>query len=160
MNSAVTQTARGTPFDNTSNGFTSTDVQGAIEEATHLLSDAETIATANATTTSGTDALITGMTITPAAGNYIVWFSSSVISNNAGAIITVSLYINGVQKADSVRTLAPFDGGALSALTARCGVSIQGLATVNGSQTIEVRWNTSGGTATCGPRNLLILRAG
>lgn len=29
----VTQVARGTPFDNSTNGFTSTDVQNAIEEA-------------------------------------------------------------------------------------------------------------------------------
>lgn len=125
---------------------------------TPTLTTSEATATANATTTSGTDALINSMTLTLTAGTYLFMFSAGIQSSNAGAVITTSFYVGGSQRADSVRAIAPFDGGTLSALTGRCGVSIQGVITVNGSQAVEVRWNTTGGTATCGPRTLTALQ--
>lgn len=152
--------ASNVPFDNSTDGFAANNVQAAIEEAAsgaHLLAT-EVGATANATTTSGTDAIITGMTATPAAGTYLVWFSSAINSSQAGATVTVSMYVGGVQRADSVRAVSPFDGGTLSALTASCGMAINGLVTVTGSQAITIEWHTSAGTATCGARTLNYLR--
>lgn len=120
----------------------------------------EVNATANATTTSGTNALLTGMTSTPPIGTYLVIFSAAVNSNSAGATVSLSLFNNGTQKADSVRNISQFDGGALSATSASGGVDINGIVTVNGSQAIEIRWSTSGGTATCGPRTMTLLKVG
>lgn len=117
----------------------------------------EVSATANATTTSGTDALLNSMTITPIAGKYLVSFSCAVNSSAAGATITMSMYVGGVQKADSIRVVSPFDGGTLSATTASCGVAINGLVIVDGSQAITIEWHRSAGTATCGPRTLNVL---
>lgn len=143
-------------FDNTVNKFVADNVQAAIEEACKV--NAVT-ATANATTTSGTDALITGMTATPTVGTWYFSFDSSMISNNAGAIITYSIYLGGAQIAATIRTIAPFDGGTLSALNARGAAVVNAVVAVNGSQAVEVRWNTSGGTATCGARALHYRRA-
>lgn len=152
-----TQVAISTPFDNSTNGYTATDVQTAIEETNKHLLAIEVSDSSNATTTSGTDALLTTMSITASAGTYILWFSTSITSNNAGAAITVSLYNNGTQDASTVMKISPFDGGTLSATTARGGVSINRTITVVSGAT-QIRWSTSGGTATCGPRVMTMLR--
>lgn len=157
---STTQTAQSIPFDNTGNGFTSTDVQSAIVESTHNLIEGEASATADATTNSGTDSLLTGMTDTPVAGTYLVWFSTTITSPTAGAAISISIYVGGVQKADSLRKIIPFSGGTLTSGNARGGVFTNGVVTVNGSQAIEIRWSTSSGTMTSGPRTLNILRVG
>jgi hypothetical protein len=51
-------------------------------------------ATANATTTSTTDVLLTGMTITPGAGSYLVWFSGSGNADSASSGTIESLFIS------------------------------------------------------------------
>lgn len=123
------------------------------------LSVIEVSDTANATTTSGTDALLTTMSITPSAGKYLIWFATTITSNNAGAAITVSLYNNGTQDPSTVMKISPFDGGALSATDARGAVMICKSITV-AAGAVQIRWSTSGGTATCGPRVFDMLRVG
>lgn len=122
------------------------------------LTAVEESGTSTITTTSGTNALMAGMTITPPAGTYLVWFSCAIKSSNAGSTQSVSFYVGGTQKADSVRVVGAFDGGTLSATTAICGVAINGLITVDGSQAITVEWSTTGGTATAIGRTLNTLR--
>lgn len=131
-----------------------------IAIATPPIQTTEVTATANATTTSGTDAVMTGMTITPIQGTYLIMFSSVVQSSLAGNSVSVSLYIGGTQDATSIRTVAPFDGGTLSATTASCGVMTHGIYTVTGSQAITVEWSRSGGTATVFQRKLSVLKIG
>lgn len=121
------------------------------------LSVIEVSDTSNATTTSGTDALLTTMTISASAGTYMLFFSTTITSNNAGAAITVSVYNNGVQDASTVMKISPFDGGTLSATTARGSVAIQRAVTVT-TGAVQIRWSTSGGTATCGSRVMTMLR--
>lgn len=119
---------------------------------------AEATATSNVTTTSGTFAVLSNMTLTPAAGTYQVWFATSINSNQAGADISCALYLDAVQQGGTLMISSIFDGGALSAVDARGAISIVKQVTVNGSQAINIRWATSGGTATCGHRTLNILR--
>lgn len=116
--------------------------------------------TASATTTSSTDALLTAMTITPVAGTYLCNFSSSIDNNTAGMAVSVSYYIGGTQKGATLIKSSVFDGGALSAGDARGSVHLSTLVTVTGSQAIEIRWSTSSGTATCGPRSMSVVRVG
>lgn len=119
---------------------------------------AEASATSNVTTTSATFAVLGSMTLTPVAGTYQVWFATSIDSNSVGADISCALYLDTTQQAATLIVTDVFDGGALSALTARSAVTIVKQVTVNGSQAINVRWATGGGTATCGPRVLNIMR--
>lgn len=140
--------------------LTATSSTTAVWASPIVGTHSDTTATANATTASGTDAVITGMTVTPTVGTYLVMFSAAINSNNAGSTQTISFYVGGVQRADSVRKISPFDGGTLSALNASCGVAIQGIVTVTGSQAIAVEWSTNGGTAICGPRCLSIVQIG
>lgn len=115
-------------------------------------------ATATVTTTSGTDALITSMTATPAAGNYLVHFNCDVQCNNAGGAVSFSYYIAGVQQTTSLRKTIPLDGGTLSIGTGRDIVFIMDYVTVTGAQAVEVRWSTSAGTATVGDRTFILER--
>lgn len=150
--------AAAVPFDNSTNGFISTNVQAAIEEVSFISSTTEVSATASATAGTGADALLTGMTITPVAGTYIVWFSCDLNSPTAGVVISVSIYVGGVQKADSLRKVMPFAGGTLTSGSQRVGVATNGQVVVNGSQAIEIRWSASSGSPTAAARTLNILR--
>lgn len=117
-------------------------------------------ATANATTTSTSDVLMTGMTVTPIQGTYFVMFSAAVQQNSAGNSVTLSIYVNGIQDAPSIRDAAPFDGGTLSSGTASCVFTTQGVYTVTGSQAIAIEWHVSAGTGTVFQRNMTLLKIG
>lgn len=121
------------------------------------ITSAEVSATADATTTSTTDVLLTGMTITPVAGTYMAVFSTTVDHSAQSVAVVVSIYVGGVLKTDSVRSVVPrFNGiGANSLSPMSC---TNGVVTVNGSQAIEIRWKTASGTATSHQRTLDIFR--
>lgn len=122
------------------------------------LANTEVSATASATAGTGADALLTGMTITPVSGTYLVWFSTDINSAGAGIVVSVSIYVGGSQKADSLRKIMPFAGGTLTVGNQRVGVSTNGVVTVNGSQAIEIRWSASSGAPTSAARTMNILR--
>jgi len=103
------------------------------------------------TTTSTTDVLMTGQTVTPVAGDYLVWFSGEVFGSVNGGLISASIYFGGVQEAASARTV---HGNQNENRVIAC----MGKATLNGSQAIEVRWKTSAGTASCTRRQLYLIR--
>jgi len=117
-----------------------------------LLNASITEATGDITTTSATDVVATGMSATPAAGTYLVWFGSSMQSSNGAAIMHTSIYSGGTQVAASQRTTdAPGTNEATSFMT-------MALVTVNGAQAIDGRWRTSAGTATMHERQLALVR--
>jgi len=124
------------------------------------LTGAEISATASATTTSTTDVLMTGMTITPVSGTYKVMFSSTISSNTTGSTITISIYSNGTQVAHSVRALTPqFTTGVLASASINMNVTTQAMVTVSGTQAIEIRWKIAGGgTATVNQRAMDVFR--
>lgn len=142
-------------FGTTAGAPLSTDVNNQV---TSGISTIEVSATADATTTSNTPALLTGMTSTPASGTYFASFSSSTTSNGTNCVQTFGMYVGGTLKADSSRTIQPYDGGTLAAATAIGSVAINGIVTVNGSQTVEIHWSTAGGTATCHQRTFNMIR--
>lgn len=120
--------------------------------------NAEVSATASVTA-SGTATVITGMTTTPVAGTYLVVFSTVCTSASSASTTTFYLGVGGTQKADSTRTVSPFAGGTLSATSASCGVTINGIVTVNGSQAIAIYWSSTNTTlVTVTDRTLNILR--
>lgn len=112
--------------------------------------------TGNITTTSQTDILATGMTLTPAAGTYRAFFTGSTTLNNDAQSTMVSIYSGGAQNAASETTVGhgkDADNGA--------GFCSIGDVTVNGSQAIEGRWRVSvalGNQGTMMERTLFILK--
>jgi hypothetical protein len=107
------------------------------------------------TTTSITDALTDGMSITPRAGIYLVSFSSqfkNVAATPATALATFSVYVNGIQIPDSVRKL--------TSLITAASVELQTVVTVASGQTIEVKWNIDSvaNTLSLGTRTLTLTK--
>ena len=107
------------------------------------------------TTTSITDALTDGMSITPRAGIYLVSFSSqfkNVAATPATALATFSVYVNGIQIPDSVRKL--------TSLITAASVELQTVVTVVSGQTIEVKWNIDSvaNTLSLGTRTLTLTK--
>lgn len=116
-------------------------------------------ATAAQTRASTTDALIPQMFFTtPAAGTYIAIFNSDMNSNTAGAAISCSYYIAGVQQASSLRKIIPADGGTLSSGNGRAIMHINDQVVLSGAQTIEVYWSISSGTVSIAARTFMLLR--
>lgn len=118
----------------------------------------EVNATANYALT-GTSALITGMTTTLPIGVWLVWFSSSMESGGTNATATFGMYVGGTLKADSARTIQPYDGGTLSAADAWGSVAIQGLVTLTAPTVVQIQ-ASSAGTATCLQRTMNWLKVG
>lgn len=112
------------------------------------------ISTTPFSTSSATDVVITGMTITPQAGTYAIWISGEWQDSNASAVMRATIYNNGVAVSDSIRTYQSF-GAAKSG-----PVYTQTISQVNGSQAIDFRINTSSGTLTVNARSLLLIRLG
>jgi hypothetical protein len=122
-----------------------TDNQSSVQEAA---------ATADTTTGSATDALVSGMTLTPIAGTYRVTFSGSVQHSSNSESIFLSIYAGGAQETNSEREFKR--GGGQGDVTSP--FSCVAVVTVNGSQAIEGRWRTPAATATMHARSLVIER--
>lgn len=114
------------------------------------LAYSEVESSSTTTTTSSSDVLMSGMSITPAAGEYLCWFSGEV-DHSQDSDLTMSIYVNGVREDASQRRVDINNGrNACFACTNH--------ATVTGSQAIEGRWRTSASTASCYRRQLYILK--
>lgn len=106
------------------------------------------------TTSSLTDTLIVGMSITPASGTYLATFSASVLNSGNGASrLFVSIYSGAVRVDYSEREIG-IAGGA------NVPVHTNAIVTVNGSQAIEVMWRAVAGTNTARKRSLTLIRLG
>lgn len=105
-------------------------------------------------TTSTTDVVITGFTLTPVAGTYGVWYSASASNSTSNADVAFTLYKNSVAINDSIRGLRTVGAGAVFPETTQTVVQ------VDGTETIDGRVRTSGGTLTIGARSLLLIRLG
>lgn len=133
-----------------------TDLNGKVASGLLVTSVS---ATSSTTTTSTTDILINTMTITPAAGTYMVWFHTTLQSNSNNANIFASIYSGGVQSSGSELGATPqFQGGLTPSLNVLVPITLVNTVIVNGAQAIEARWRITAGTATAGTRTLQILR--
>jgi hypothetical protein len=117
-------------------------------------STTQVTATADATTTSASDVALSGMSITPGAGDYLIWFSGSMESS-ATSTQYASIYVNGAQLGHSERRV--FTEGSIPSTS--FPVATHAYVTgVGAGQAIEVRWRTTGGTATMHQRTLVVQR--
>ena len=113
--------------------------------------------TADETEISATDVQVGGttpMTVTPAAGTYLVSFEGSVSHSSSNADMHMSIYSAGSQVAASEREAKRGAGQGDVTIPFKCSAKV----TVNGSQAIEGMWRTSTSTATMYERQLTILK--
>ena len=110
-------------------------------------------ATGDVSTTSGSDVVVSGMTLTPGAGDYLVWFSGSVEASGSNTTQNVSIYVNGVKAAHTEREV--FTEGSIPDTSFPVATQLY-VTGVGAGETIDVRWRTSGGTATMHERTLTV----
>lgn len=108
------------------------------------------------TTNSAAYVVLTGATFTPPAGTYYVHARSALTATSNNRTINFAIFVNGLLNSESqcfVR--AGFGFGSNTDIS---NISLDTIVTVNGSQTIDIRWNTSGGTAQSQFRSLILIR--
>lgn len=126
-------------------------IQGIQGESGAAAPSFQATAIADDTTDSLVDVVADGMTLTPPAGTYLVWFSGST-EGGGDSDTFVSIWANGVQVPSSEEKIIS---------TVNNGTPFNSVAkvTVDGTQTIEGRWRVNGATAvTMHQRNLTIIQ--
>ena len=98
---------------------------------------------------------VDSMTITPGAGDYHVWFSSSLEATTSNSTQQVALYVNGVQVSHTIRDFLV--ESSLTDTYQSFPVALHAYVTgVGDSQAIDVRWQTTDATATMHARTLVV----
>lgn len=125
---------------------------------TGALTYQEITATADYSGSSGTYALITGMTVTPASGTYHVSFSASGSCASGGADVLYGIFGAGTILQHSERNSGWMGGGQTNDY--EVSLHTQAVVTVNGSQTIEVHYKVMGSshTMTFHERSIFLLK--
>ena len=131
-------------------GISITNAAGAITIASSLSVINQATSVIDAVTTSTTDVVITGMTVTPGAGDYLVFFTGAVENTGFGDPVTISIYTNGSQIAASVVKCESF-GGMSNPIGSNAFITNLGAG-----QAIEVKWKVSNGTGTCHQKTLIV----
>lgn len=106
------------------------------------------------TTTSSTDVLITGMTVTPVTGRYAVWFSSDIEISQNNRLADVVLYKGGTEIPRTRREVQGVSSNFKAAFTTIGEIS------VNGSEALDVRVLISSGSLDVNQRRLILIRLG
>jgi len=113
------------------------------------------VASAAFSTTSATDVLITGFTVTPVAGTYAIWYNAESYLTTTPKPHYWSIYKAGVQISDSERRQ---DTAHSNQTMTDATMTI---TTVNGSQAIDVRVRRGDtGTLTIYDRSIVLIRLG
>lgn len=136
------------------------EIIGGPGASVSIYSDQAT-ATDDITTSSTTDVVATGMTLTPPAGTYLVWFSGSGTidtDQNSPEAVFCSIYSNGTQIPSSEERYA--SSSNLTAPYPNFPFNCVAKVTVDGNQTIEGRWRVGQADAQgiMYQRNLTILK--
>jgi hypothetical protein len=109
--------------------------------------------TASATTTSTTFTVINNdMTVTPGAGDYLVFFTASVWNSNNGKGASFAIFKNGVEVTAS-EVLVETSGGATSSVATNAYIT-----SLTAGQSIDVRWKVTANTETIFQRSLIVQR--
>jgi len=98
--------------------------------------------------------LVTGMTVTPEAGTYGVWVSSSAYGSGSGQEIDVQIYNGSTPIVDSLRQNVTPAGGHY------CQPSTQTISQFNGTNACSMHVNANGNSMTVVGRSLLLIRLG
>jgi len=106
------------------------------------------------TTSSATDVVITGFTVTPQAGTYALWANQDSSCTQNNSTITQTTYLGGAAVTDSIRRTQSVSANFIFQQTTETVI------TVNGSQAVDIRVKTNQGSYTVNGRTLLLIRLG
>jgi hypothetical protein len=100
------------------------------------------------------DTPITGMTVTPAQGEYSIWYQGSIEITGNNTSVRTTLYKTGVLVSESLRTIRS------SVSTFYTTHITSGIVTFNGTDTLEVRVARTANSLTILSRSALMIRLG
>lgn len=104
---------------------------------------------------SGTaDVLVTGMTATPVAGTYAVWYNGSLQITGNNTVVRTSVFYNNSIVTDSLRTLAS------SVSTFNTIHITMTTIQVDGFKTVEIRVARDSNSLTITGRSMILIRTG
>jgi hypothetical protein len=112
------------------------------------------VSSTNFTSSANVDTLITGMTVTPQAGTYAIWYNAQNTATGSGQQLDVTLYKGASAITDSKRTNLSTSGSHIfqnSTMT---------IAQFDGATACQVEVNPNGNSITVGQRSLLLIRLG
>lgn len=112
----------------------------------------------DATTSSITYTLLSGMTVTPVAGTYMVWFTCSATQTPSKMVRGYfAFHLANTVIAHTERTVFDMTGHSHSYVA---NVAMQTIVTVNGAQAVQIMFKTgdSGTSLTAGARTLTLLK--
>lgn len=112
------------------------------------------VSNTNFSSSANVDTLITGMSVTPQAGTYGIWYNAANTGTGAGQELDVSIYNGAAVVTDSVRSNLSTSG------THIFQNSTQTLSTFDGATACTVKINPNGNSITVGARSLLLIRFG
>lgn len=132
----------------------SVSASGQLQNGTYELTTGNV--TGNITTTSASPVLVTGMTLTPAyTGLYDVDFETSAQSTTGGNSINCIIFVNGVTSGWTVGIQFPTATLIDSGYPFYLGCHAYALS-VTAGQSVQIFWDTTGGTATMLSRHMKI----
>ena len=100
------------------------------------------------------DTLITGMSLTPAQGEYAIWYDGSIVLNGNNTVCDTTLYKAGILWGNSIRTIRA------SVSTFYTVHLTGGIIPFTGSEVLEVRVSRSANSLTVNNRSLKMIRLG
>jgi len=100
------------------------------------------------------DVVVTGMSVTPVAGTYAIWYHASCKITGNNTILTTSIFNGATQVTDSVRTI----GSSVS--TFNTNHATQSTVQFNGTNTCEIHVSRTGNALTVTGRSLILIRLG
>lgn len=168
-NFSSSTTAASTPYNNTTSGLSATNIQDAIDALSAggaTIVKTQLTATSTVTTSSATFSVISGMTTTPIAGTYLIQYSGSMaITSGVNGSAEIAIFQNGTVVTHTTRTMSLTVALALgligTAAVAPSGSDTTAIVTLNGSETIDVRFRSvSGDPFRCTSRSMQIIKIG
>lgn len=108
----------------------------------------------NFSSSANVDTLITGMTVTPSAGTYSIWYNAQNTGTGAGQQLDCTIYNGAAAITDSTRSNLSTSG------THIFQNSTQTSSQFNGTNTCTIKINPNGNNMTVGQRSMLLIRTG
>jgi len=112
------------------------------------------VSSTNFATSASVDTLITGMSVTPVAGTYGIWFSSANVGSGSGQELDCTIYAGATPIADSFRAGASPSGAHIFLL------ATQTIHTFDGLTACAIYVNANGSGMTVEQRSMLLIRFG
>ena len=152
----------------TTNGnirFSGTDLEGYVDGSWKSLTQQSTSITyyrnasvAQISTTSTSYTLMSGMSVTPVSGTYIVIARATLTTTSNSRLLNISLFKGGTLVTDSETSTYIRTGSGFLTNSDIGNPSTDAVVTVNGSETVGLRWKTSGGTAQANSYSLILIK--